>query len=866
MPTFTDEDLVGVGNDAPVDNNFGPRRVFTDEELAPGYTPPEKRGILSNSPDDGWISSALKSAGTIGTDIAAGTLGMVGEAANMGSILGAKVASTIDPSKSTSERHNEFVKGRKENMPWLIDMSDVKDFITPFIGEYKPTTAPGRMLQTGLGAAGMALTPGGEERNVGLATRALEEGLPAFLGGAGAQAVGEYTQDPFLSIVAGLGGGLAGRTGVTAHRNWANPEESASRIAGQALRENATDPTAAKANLSAYDSADFLPGMPARSSVIGGDPGLIAMDVLMGNDARFKGKDTNAEILAHTVAGDAKTANTVVSKGAEDAAANIKPDVQSTYGISGNTPKQDSSEAVRSIYGKLEENAHKGMEDAWQDPRIANAQMYKNKVLSQIDDYINGLDITNRKAIPADVLDTIEQIRGMDGKTIPLTELQSLRSRVLSVSRKEFSGGDRFVGGANYALGRKLGDIISDGGNIQFGDKPRVLPGAPAGSPIGTARDAWQKAVDATRNYHQTFNEGFLKDLNAEDGGKLKLAANQTLDEAFKPSYGTKALEQLQSVTNGAINAPASDYLIAKLTNDGSKIVKPADVDRWLAQGSNAALVDKIPGLRARINQIRNATATDQLSMAFERAANNPEKVVKLFNDHRQAINTLVPAAQRPYFNMLEKSAKMASTEIPDTPAGLTGALKKLATGNTSDLLYAVGSGRLASIFAGVTSAIAAGHLLPESVAAYLPETLWGDTILGGALGSVHLGPIDMKRPIETILTGKVRQRAIDILQAARNDPKLMAELMDKPSPEKLSHLLGVGGLTGVTTAAESGVDQGRNGFASGGAVSDEDGEAARLIRETDAARKFLSSQTEAILDKPDDHVVAALNAVKNII
>jgi hypothetical protein len=71
-------------------------------------------------------------------------------------------------------------------------------------------------------------------------------------------------------------------------------------------------------------------------------------------------------------------------------------------------------------------------------------------------------------------------------------------------------------------------------------------------------------------------------------------------------------------------------------------------------------------------------------------------------------------------------------------------------------------------------------------------------------------------------------------------------------------------GITGI--AAEQGAEDGRSGFASGGAVIDFDTEANRLIGEATKARKFLSSQTESILSKPDDHVVAALHAVKNVI
>jgi hypothetical protein len=356
MAEFSDEEL-GETKAFPT-TNFGPRREFSDEEISPSFVPEGERGVLSNSPDDGWISSALKSAGTAGIDAVAGTAGMVGEAANLGSLLGAKAASVIDPSKTMNERQKEFTDWRKKEMPWLLDYGDVKDFITPYTGSYEPTSAPGRMAQTGLSSAMMAMTPGGAERNVGLGVKALEEGMPAFLAGAAAQGVGEQTQDPFLAAVMGLGASSAGRMGVTSYRNWTNPDEAASRVAGKAIRENTKDRPSAESNLRAYDSADYLPGMPVRSSTVSGDPGLMALDTLLGKDSRFATPETAAAEVANIVAGDKPKVASVVREGVEKGTDKIRPDVTGSYGISGTAPRQTASEAVRGIYQKMEEQAY----------------------------------------------------------------------------------------------------------------------------------------------------------------------------------------------------------------------------------------------------------------------------------------------------------------------------------------------------------------------------------------------------------------------------------------------------------------------------------------------------------------------------
>jgi hypothetical protein len=111
----------------------------------------------------------------------------------------------------------------------------------------------------------------------------------------------------------------------------------------------------------------------------------------------------------------------------------------------------------------MEEQAYTKMEDAWKDPRIANAQVYKKKVIEAIDSYIGGLSETRRKLLPPDVIDTLDKLREVDAKTIPLTELQDIRSRILANGRQAFRSGDNFTGGENNAFARKIGDI-----NVRF--------------------------------------------------------------------------------------------------------------------------------------------------------------------------------------------------------------------------------------------------------------------------------------------------------------------------------------------------------------------------------------------------------------
>lgn len=862
------------------------RKYFSEGELDPGYVPPEKRGPLSNVPDESYLSAIPKSLGTVAKDVVTGTLGAGGDIFNLGAMSTGKIASLLGYPTSAEETLNKAKQYREKTrqearggnyLAWtdpfafLPTSEDVESTLFPRAGSYTPTTSLGRMGQSGLTATAMALLPGGKEDLIPTLGKVAKEAAPAFFGGATAEKVGEETQDPLLAMLAGMGVTLPTSIGLGAAKNWTSPKEQGERLTGSILRTASENPDVAKSAIEkgvveSEAPGHFLPNLPMRSGVMSGDSGQVALDVLLGKDGKFAPPGSYAADLAQAVSGDPALANTIIREGAQGVSARVRPtDIPGSYGIPATAPRQTASTAAHAVYSTFEDQARANMEAAWKDPRIANARLYKNKVIGAIDEYVNGLSDTRKKMLPPDVMDTIENLRFKEGRDIPLGEIQDIRSRVLSYGR---SSKDAFTGGQNYDFGKKLGSILSDSSNVVFGDNPRVAPGAPAGSLMGTARGAWQKAVDATREYHQKFNEGFFKKLNEETpGGQLKIAADTMLDKALHQSNGTQVLEQLQKVTNGGINDHVAHYMIADLTDDG-KIIKPERVDKWLSQSNNAAIVDKVPGLRQKIDSIRNMSEAEQLANTFASYSDNPKKLLKIFDDNRAAIDRLASPSDKQYFKMLENSAKLWAEDTPGDPIKAAESLKHLASGNTSDLLFAVGSGKVTSALSTMAAAVAAGTFMPESVMRYLPVETAGpflEGIVGGLAGLPHL-KISPRSLVEKMMVGNVPARAMELLQKSRDDLKLRALLMSKPDPKVISSLLNVPGSIAVTNAGSQGVEYGRQGFASGGAVGDYDSEAERLIEETDKARKFLSSQTEAILSKPDDHVVAALNVVKHVI
>ncbi|WP_185982653.1 hypothetical protein [Aureimonas mangrovi] len=118
------------------------------------------------------------------------------------------------------------------------------------------------------------------------------DALAGGTAGAGATAAMELTPDrydPLAGLIGGLAGGVAGtaatglpgvmREGVRAGREFAAPLSQAGRerLAGESLRDAATDPTAARAVLD-NQPAELVPGSRPTTGQVTGDMGLLAAE------------------------------------------------------------------------------------------------------------------------------------------------------------------------------------------------------------------------------------------------------------------------------------------------------------------------------------------------------------------------------------------------------------------------------------------------------------------------------------------------------------------------------------------------------------------------------------------------------------
>lgn len=866
--TLTLEDLIASGAGSTEKVTSYPSTITPEQ--AHGYLPESERGVLSAAPDESTLAGTAKFLGTGAIKALSHLPGMVGDFQQLGDVGTAYLTSLAQgqPFSSTYESLKEYKdKHPEENTLNAPSGEDIQKMVFARTGEYSPSSSVGRAGMAGL----EAMTPmGGGTAKLSAAERAWQlarEAAPAFGAGATAQAVGEQTQNPFLSFLSGLvvGHGTSALPGIAEVH--LSPERIAGSYAGKIIGESAQDPEAVKRALAlARDQrSPLLPGVTPTTEQIAQDPGLTAMYAKMDRDRQNFAPSGSA---AASIAAGTSAQEAASRAATENAALLASKKLESSLDAA--PTRQVASTEARQIFSNLEEAADANVKELWNDPKLEGAKMYKNRALGTIKDYTDGLTAVRKGTIPKEINEIIENIGSMPGRDIPLAEVQDLRSRVLAEGRKAFRAGDNFTGGQLNDFARHIADnVIGDGSNIVFGDKPAMPKVTPLEGEMGpvipteptTSREAWQKAVDATRNYHETYNSGFLKKLNKDvESGIPSVSLDSTFDVGLRGDNATQNLAQMQKATNGAINKHVEDYLMASdgLTRNGTRLVKPEDVDKWLGQKSNSALVDMVPGMRERLMAFRDSSVSNQLSSAFAKNASDPDKIVKMFEDNRADIAKSVPEGEQDYFRALEASAKKLQ-RIPEDKLANLDSLNNLARGNISDVLYGVASGKILKGAAGLAAAHGAGHFfdfvgpITETLAAIIPS-------VGSHVG---VGGFNLDRLLDPVVSGGVRTRAIELLQQAKSDPELAAKLMNKADPSTLANLF----LPTTVRGAAIGTEASREGRATGGKVgTDHEAESDRLVRMVDQVRKELGEMTEVHLNKPDDMIVKALEVANRAI
>jgi len=809
-------------------------------------------------------------ARSVGSGLSSGLIGIPGIPGSISELAGLGVrkggsylesAITGKPQTEIEQRMLASEKAAKERsfLPSLPTSQDVIRAAEKYIPAIKPVTSysPG----TGYGrvakdlseaVAGSVVGPGG------MATK-LAIGAGGGLTGAGSK---EAFRGTSLEVPAQLAGTLigGGATAIGAGRIAASKPpavlERGERIAGQGLRESMTDPAAVKAKLDAELAASKA------------DPDRFVQDVkptfaqmaesgdIANLERQLVGLAPNspeAVALGQQIAASKQALSAEASKAPGMVSAGIKsPDLQQAFALQGVNPQGDASRFARATIDAFEKQKDDLSKAAWSNPAIKNVQIYQNKALGEIDNYLNSLTAVRKSEIPKDIVAQVEFLKTAQGPTIPLLELQDLRSKILSQSRMDFAKDNNFGGFVNSEFAKKVADTINNGSNIRFGDK------------TGAGRQAWGDAVKATREYHDTFRPEFMSKLVAETtGGSQKVGASAVFDTMFSGKNAVENLKEVRSALGTDLDKAASDWLIGKLTKNGTNIkLTQGDVQKFLANPTNASLVDEIPALRQRIvdlgvraGESESAAALRQLNQGFQQAVNsgNPKSLSNFLASNGAELKaTLGTPQEKKFIEALERSAKLLQ-QLPSGQANLGKTLDKLQNGRIIDIVY----GRSMGVISDAVALELASKLATLAGVPGVPTGLAG--VVGAMASSRVASPIAER--VGQFILGDTKRITIEQLQKAARDPEVALLLMQKPSPEAISKL--GDRLANITTpmAYERSLDEPkekREGRASGGKVSSSS-IADRLIVAAESAKRMSNKATEPLLRTSDESIAKAL-------
>jgi len=788
--------------------------TFSHEE-ATGIPPESQRGPLSNAPDESALGTVGKYAGTAALKNLSHYPGFFGDTAQLGSMLENYGESVVtgrpyqDVSQGKERLYQQhpvsseiitnpkaaYERGEYGNLLKYLDVSNILPSGQTFqdllfkkagLGEYKPTSGVGRIGMAGLEAATPGL--GGKaatvEEAAGVIPRTVQAAknyltrnfAPQFAAGAAGSATGEITGDPLLaagaSMVAGHMGSTSGRA-VEANRT---PNRMGDLLAGHILRSASSSPGDA---ISAIESSspNLFPGMSPTTVQLTRDPGLAALDSALFQDRSAPASPAGIQKNASNLVNDRNS--TAFNQGASETISDLDPHLKDQYGLSTDINAHGvASTEARNIFNTLEEAEDKKVKDAW--GQVPKVNVFRKKTLDPIFSAIDELGITHRKLLDPTALSVLEELNKSESPQIPLKELQNVRSQLLSAARDN-AGSPAQV--ANNELAAAIKDAISKEDNISFGAYTDAVP-------------RWREAVDATKRYHDIFNRGFLQGLTKETNGVPKIAMDATLDATLSGRNRIQNLDQLRSATNNAVDPAISDYLIAKLTGNGQKLITSRDIENEIAK--NGAIYQKIPGAMDRLEQLQHLARRNEFVSALRNHVRpngevNANGIKSVIDQNRDLINEI--SSRNPVLadrlEKLDHSSSLMSGVEPATGPDL-GPLADVQGGKTSNLMYSPSARRAATAAELGVAGLALHHGVDPAQAA----------LMAAAFG---VGPKAAGQFRESLLSGQVPDAVTKALHIARSNPAEAHRLMNLPDLEKAPSVLGPLGVLG-NVGAQRGV------------------------------------------------------------
>lgn len=801
-----------------------------------------------------------------------GAPGIVGDIQNLYQMGVSKVAPYV-----TGEKSEDVYKRLRQNPLTLNTSQDIISSaeraipaIEPITG-YKASSPTGRILQ-GLGqsvapaaipgrvGAFLSLGPGGYGQRVATAGGA----------GAGSEALGEVTSgkdyETGARIVGALAGGVGGAGANALLRTRSSPAvaERSERIAGEILREGLPTPQAEARALQTLSTeagqrmsgaSPYVKGVsPTTAQILKeptfGDIERRAVSMAPGSSEAIALAEQKAASRAALSAEGSQFPQTI-----DAAIPNV--DMAAAFNFAGRNPQNIANQNVRASVDALESSLDSASRAAWSNPALKKTNYYTKPTVGSIQSYISGLDETKRAAINPRVMETLETYAQSGNKAIPLEAMQSLRSSILDDAREAARKGRLTDWRINTDLSTHIKDVLNNSKNVQFGDKSQ------------TKIKAWNDAVASTKKYYDTFRPDFMaKMIQDTKGGAPKVPGDSVFDIMFKGPSAVQNFDDVYKVMGPSIYPDASSWILGKLTDNGRKLVlDQKTVDKFMANTTNAAIVNKIPGLQARIDDLviktgENARAAEirKINTGFENAVNsdNPTRLANFLSANGALLKSVLPPDGKQFIDNLGRSAK-ALENIQPAVAPNKKVLEMLSNNSIGGILYGRALGKIPDMLAGELIAFAfskaAGFSAPGA-GAILATTRQGQEAASG-----------LSNKFTNILFGPTREQTVELLQRAMRDPDLARMLMQKPSAANID---GVLDALGKTTAAAA-----RTGVTATPVIADQIGErpqrkvggrvmsAQHMVAAADRAKKAISGKTEALLKSSDETVAKALEIAK---
>lgn len=346
---------------------------------------------------------------------------------------------------------------------------------------------------------------------------------------------------------------------------------------------------------------------------------------------------------------------------------------------------------------------------------------------TRVTDYLGGLKVAEKKAIPPDVLATLEELP----KGSSLGEIQAWRADVGDKVRAAFRAGEtnkgRILGG--------LADTIST-----FLDDVPTLSAKSGMTPEKMA--LYNEARAATRSMKQTFNEppDVRKALAVDSHGADRLPVSATADQFIKAGKGGP------EALNSYLKAVGNDQ-------EGLQAARDAFAQKFLKS---------IEGVGTDVS------------------GNSPiiaGKTEKFLDQYGHVVNSkLFTAPQRDLLSRIQNATEIGARTMRSGPKGGSDTAAKLIGNKYLDVLIGPDAGKLLNAGSTLGGALA-GHLVGGPVGA-----------LAGAFTGIGAAKVG-DRFLERALYEAPREKVINLLQEAISDPQLAKALMMKTRPGQLQLL-----------------------------------------------------------------------------